>query len=213
MPLPPHVLIGTERSRRGRFDGSRFIRWLHRPARRRHARDAQHRPRPARPRRGATQVDEGTRAFWAGQRDRQRHLAACRGAGRRARARSRAGRQQASRQPGIQRSPVRRADAREPVPPRLFAAQRGLPAQLGLARSVRRGAGSFDDAPAARRECQGGPLPAGVDRNIHAGQDVPRRRRARRGVRGRRPGPGGGIRRVVHLVPGGGRWRSICYPV
>ena len=27
------------------------------------------------------------------------------------------------------------------------------------------------------------------------------------------PEPVARIRRVVHLVPGGGRWRSICYPV
>jgi hypothetical protein len=27
------------------------------------------------------------------------------------------------------------------------------------------------------------------------------------------PDPVAKIRRVVHLVPGGGRWRSICYPV
>jgi hypothetical protein len=27
------------------------------------------------------------------------------------------------------------------------------------------------------------------------------------------PEPVARIRRVVHLVPGGGRWRSICYPM
>src|ERR1700687_5594608 len=64
MPLPPHVLIGTERPRRGRFDGSRVILWLPRPDRRDVATSAAPATQALAPR--ATQVDEGTRAFWAG---------------------------------------------------------------------------------------------------------------------------------------------------
>src|ERR1700686_4646034 len=64
MPLPPHVLIGTERPRRGRFDGIRFIRWLHRPDRRQAPAAAPPAAQAPAPR--ATQVDEGTRGFWAG---------------------------------------------------------------------------------------------------------------------------------------------------
>src|SRR5580700_12262141 len=65
MPLPPHVLLGTERSRRGRFDGNRFTRWLHRPDRRPAAVAATPVAAPvAAP--PVTQVDAGTRAFWAG---------------------------------------------------------------------------------------------------------------------------------------------------
>src|SRR5579862_2664636 len=65
MPLPPHVLLGTQRTRGGSSDGNRFTRWLHRPSRNPVSSDG--RPaatEPAKP--IATQVDAETRAFWAG---------------------------------------------------------------------------------------------------------------------------------------------------
>src|SRR5580704_6916168 len=77
MPLPPHVLIGTDRTRRGSFDGKRptrdgnpFTRWLHRPGR--NPSDIDGRSATAdtavteAPKPFSTQVDADTRAFWAG---------------------------------------------------------------------------------------------------------------------------------------------------
>ena len=61
--MQPHVLIGTERPRRGRFDGSRFTRWLRRPDRRTSVAAA---PQVAAPAPRPTQVDAATRSFWAG---------------------------------------------------------------------------------------------------------------------------------------------------
>ena len=183
MPLPPHVLLGTERSRRGRFDGNRFTRWLHRPDRRAAAVAA---TPAAEHRRGRSscRADPGRRRhprILGRQRDRQRHLAARGRARRCARARTRSARVAATGKPGIQRGALRRTDAREPVSARLLAAERGLPAQLGLTRSLRRGAGSFRDAPPARREREGGPLPSRMDRDVTR-QDLSRRRGARRRI-------------------------------
>src|ERR1700680_2510613 len=68
MPRPPHVLIGTERARRGFFPGNRLTRWLNRPTRNRHetAVAASAASTATAPQPDASQVDVETRAFWAG---------------------------------------------------------------------------------------------------------------------------------------------------
>ena len=118
----------------------------------------------------------------------------------------------AAGQPGVQRGAVRRVDAGEPVPARLLAAERGLPAELGLSRGVRRGAGRVDDAPPSRRERQGGALPARVDRDVARHDLSATSPSSTWSTRSATRSRSRVIRRVVHLVPGGGRWRSICYP-
>jgi hypothetical protein len=210
MPLPPHVLIGTERPRRGRFDGSRFSRWLHRPGRRPTAVAAS--PTVAPPARKVTQTDSGTRAFWAGSETANvtsRRAAALVDAHERGRA------PLGSRPPG---NP---------------AFSEALFVELMRANQYRRAFSLLSEdcqlswgSPEAFAEAQG----ASAMRRLR-GVSVKEVRYLPEWTetsRGRTyhdvaeldveyevgdPEPVARIRRVVHLVAGGGRWRSICYPV
>jgi hypothetical protein len=209
MPLPPHVLIGTERSRRGRFDGSRFIRWLHRPDRRVAAVSVPP-TQAAAPR--ATPVDEGTRAFWAGSETANvtsRRAAALVDAHERGRA------------------PV---GSRPPGNP---AFSEALFVELMRANQYRRAFSLLSEdcqlswgSPEAFAEAQGASAMRrlrGV--SVKEVRYLPEWTETSRGRTYRDvaeldveyevgdPEPVARIRRVVHLVPGGGRWRSICYPV
>jgi hypothetical protein len=210
MPLPPHVLIGTERSRRGRFDGSRFTRWLHRPDRR----PVAVAPAPATQAQApiATQVDEGTRAFWAGSETANvssRRAAALVDAHERGRA------------------PV---GTRPPGNP---AFSEALFVELMRANQYRRAFSLLSEdcqlswgSPEAFAEKQGASAMRrlrGV--SVKEVRYLPEWTETSRGRTYRDvaeldveyevgdPDPVVRIRRVVHLVPGGGRWRSICYPV
>jgi hypothetical protein len=210
MPLPTHVLIGTERSRRGRFDGSRFTRWLHRSDRRPVAASpapAQQAPAPR-----VTQVDEGTRAFWAGSETANvtsRRAAALVDAHERGRA------------------PV---GTRPPGNP---AFSEALFVELMRANQYRRAFSLLSEdcqlswgSPEAFAEAQGASAMRrlrGV--SVKEVRYLPEWTETSRGRTYRDvaeldveyevgdPDPVVRIRRVVHLVPGGGRWRSICYPV
>jgi hypothetical protein len=204
MPLPPHVLIGTQRPRRGRFDGSRFTRWLHRPERHPAAPVAE----PPRP----TQVDSATRAFWAGSETANvtsRRAAALVDAHERGRA---------------------PAGTRPPGNP---AFSEALFVELMRANQYRRAFSLLSEdcqlswgSPEAFAEAQGASAMRrlrGV--SVKEVRYLPEWTETSRGKTYRDvaeldveyevgdPGPVARIRRVVHLVPGGGRWRSICYPV
>jgi hypothetical protein len=215
MPLPPHVLIGTERTRRGSFDRNRFTRWLHRPSR--HPLDGPDpatvqdlAPTSAAP--AATQVDAGTRPFWAGSETAtitSRRAAALVDAHERG------------------RSPL---GARPPGNP---AFSETLFVELMRANQYRRAFTLLSEdcqlswgSPEAFAEAQG----ASTMRRLRgvSVKDVRYLAEWTDSTRGTLyrdvaeldveyevgdPDPVAVIRRVVHLVPGGGRWRSICYPV
>jgi hypothetical protein len=206
MPLPPHVLLGTERPRRRRFDASRFARWLHRPDRRAAAPAAE----PPAPR--VTQVDAGTRAFWAGSETANvtsRRAAALVDAHERG------------------RSPV---SARPPGNP---AFSEALFVELMRANQYRRAFSLLSEdcqlswgSPEAFAEAQGASAMRrlrGV--SVKEVRYLPEWTETSRGKTYREvaeldveyevgdPEPVARVRRVVHLVPGGGRWRSICYPL
>ncbi|MFZ0129733.1 MAG: hypothetical protein WB808_00080 [Candidatus Dormiibacterota bacterium] len=209
MPLPPHVLIGTERPRRGRFDGSRFTRWLRRPDRRTSVAAA---PQVAAPAPRPTQVDAATRSFWAGSETANvtsRRAAALVDAHERGRA------------------PI---GSRPPGNP---AFSEALFVELMRANQYRRAFSLLSEdcqlswgSPEAFAEAQG----ASAMRRLR-GVSVKEVRYLPEWIetsRGRTyhdvaeldveyevgdPEPVARIKRVVHLVPGGGRWRSICYPV
>jgi hypothetical protein len=213
MPLPPHVLIGTQRPRRGSFDGNRFTRWLRRPSRHEgeHAAAGEERvAAAAQP--VATQVDAGTRAFWAGSETAtitSRRAAALVDAHERG------------------RGP---AGARPPGNP---AFSEALFVELMRASQYRRAFTLLSEdcqlswgSPEAFAEAQG----ASTMRSLRgvSVKDVrylPEWTDAARGTTYHDvaeldveyevgdPDPVAVIRRVVHLVPGGGRWRSVCYPV
>ena len=208
MPLPPHVLIGTQRPRRGRFDGSRFTRWLHRPERHPAAPASAPVAEPRRP----TQVDSATRAFWAGSETANvtsRRAAALVDAHERGRA---------------------PAGTRPPGNP---AFSEALFVELMRANQYRRAFSLLSEdcqlswgSPEAFAEAQGASAMRrlrGV--SVKEVRYLPEWTETSRGKAYRDvaeldveyevgdPGPVARIRRVVHLVPGGGRWRSICYPV
>jgi hypothetical protein len=214
MPLPPHVLIGTERARRGFFAGSRLTRWLNRPTRNRHetAVAASAASTATAPQPDASQVDVETRAFWAGSETAtvtSRRAAALVDAHERG------------------RGP---AGARPPGNP---AFSEALFVELMRASQYRRAFTLLSEdcqlswgSPEAFAEAQG----ASTMRRLHgvSVKDVrylPEWTDSTRGTTYRDvaeldveyqvgdPDPVAVIRRVVHLVPGGGRWRSICYPV
>jgi hypothetical protein len=214
MPLPPHVLIGTERSRRGSFDGNRFIRWLHRPGRRPVdiAAATVDMPATTSSQPAATQVDPGTRAFWAGSETAtitSRRAAALVDAHERG------------------RGP---AGARPPGNP---AFSEALFIELMRASQYRRAFTLLSEdcqlswgSPEAFAEAQGASMMRrlrGV--NVKEVRYLPEWTDSTRGTTYRDvaeldveyevgdPDPVALIRRVVHLVPGGGRWRSICYRV
>ena len=210
MPLPPHVLIGTQRPRRGRFDRSRFIRWLHRPDRHPVAVAAPPVAEPQAPR--VTQTDSATRALWAGSEtanNTSRRAAALVDAHERGRA------PLGSRPPG---NP---------------AFSEALFVELMRANQYRRAFSLLSEdcqlswgSPEAFAEAQG----ASAMRRLH-GVSVKEVRYLPEWTETSRgktyhdvaeldveyevgdPEPVARIRRVVHLIPGGGRWRSICYPV
>ena len=212
MPLPPHVLIGTERPRRGRFDASRFTRWLHRPDRRPAGvtLPPPQAAEPPAPRQ--TQVDAGTRAFWAGSETANvtsRRAAALVDAHERG------------------RTPI---GSRPPGNP---AFSEALFVELMRANQYRRAFSLLSEdcqlswgSPEAFAEAQG----ASAMRRLR-GVSVKEVRYLPEWTetsRGRTyhdvaeldveyevgdPEPIARFKRVVHLVPGGGRWRSICYPV
>jgi hypothetical protein len=210
MPLPPHVLIGTERPRRGRFDGSRFTRWLHRPDRRHAGVTLAPVAEPAAP--PATHFDAGTRAFWAGSETANvtsRRAAALVDAHERGRA------PMGSRPPG---NP---------------AFSEALFVELMRANQYRRAFSLLSEdcqlswgSPEAFAEAQGASTMRRL-RGVSVKQVryLPEWTDSYRGTTYRDvaeldveyevgdPDPVAVIRRVVHLVPGGGRRRSICYPV
>ena len=215
MPLPPHVLLGTERTRRGSPDGNRFTRWLHRPARHTVSSDSRSvatriAPEPTKP--FGAQVDAETRAFWAGSETAaisSRRAAALVDAHERG------------------RGP---AGGRPPGNP---AFSEALFVELMRASQYRRAFTLLSDdcqlswgSPEAFAEAQG----ASTMRRLHgvsvkAVRYLPEWTDASRGATYHDvaeldveyevgdPEPVARLRRVVHLVPGGGRWRSICYPV
>ncbi|MEA2637851.1 MAG: hypothetical protein QOE18_908 [Chloroflexota bacterium] len=215
MPLPPHVLIGTERNRRGSFDRNRFTRWLHRPSH--HALEVAdstgvHAPTAASAAPVATQIDAGTRPFWAGSETAtitSRRAAALVDAHERG------------------RSPL---GARPPGNP---AFSEALFVELMRANQFRRAFTLLSEdcqlswgSPEAFAEAQGASTMRrlrGV--SVKEVRYLPEWTDSYRGTTYRDvaeldveyevgdPDPVAVIRRVVHLVPGGGRWRSICYPV
>lgn len=207
MPLPPHVLFGTEGRRRGPL-----ARWLHRP---RHEPRVQPAPSPvdAVPARTpATVTDHGTRAFWA----------------------------RADGAPVTSRRVAALVDAhergRDAVPPR----PRGNPAfsealfvELMRAHQYRRAFGLLSD------DCQhswgsadrfaaaqgGGSMRRLQGVTVKDVRYLPEWTDTTRGTTyhevaeldveyriGDRT-PATVVPRVVHLVPGAGRWRSICHPL
>jgi hypothetical protein len=215
MPLPPHVLLGTQRTRRGSPDGNRFTRWLHRPARRTLSADSRAgtspiAAEPAKP--FAPQIDAETRAFWAGSETAaitSRRAAALVDAHERGRARG------AGRPPG---NPA----FSEALFVELMRASQYRRAFTLLSEDCQLSWGS----PEAFAEAQG----ASMMRRLHGVsvkevRYLPEWTDAPRGTRYHDvaeleveyevgdPEPVARLRRVVHLVPGGGRWRSICYPV
>jgi hypothetical protein len=215
MPLPPHVLIGTERARRGSFDGNRFTRWLHRPSRRAAeivGATTVEVPAATSLQPVATQVDVATRAFWAGSETAtitSRRAAALVDAHERG------------------RGP---AGARPPGNP---AFSEALFVELMRASQYRRAFTLLSEdcqlswgSPEAFAEAQGASMMRrlrGV--NVKEVRYLPEWTDSSRGTTYRDvaeldveyevgdPDPVAVIRRVVHLVPGGGRWRSICYRV
>jgi hypothetical protein len=215
MPLPPHVLIGTERNRRGSFDRNRFTRWLHRPSRQAvevtEAASA-HAPAAASAAPVATQVDAVTRPFWAGSETAtitSRRAAALVDAHERG------------------RSPL---GSRPPGNP---AFSEALFVELMRANQYRRAFTLLSEdcqlswgSPEAFAEAQGASMMRrlrGV--RVKEVRYLPEWTDSSRGTTYRDvaeldveyevgdPEPVAVIRRVVHLVPGGGRWRSICYRV
>jgi hypothetical protein len=213
MPLPPHVLLGAERTRRGSHDGNRFTRWLHRPSRHAVSIDGARGSTSAAPTKpAATQVDADTRAFWAGSETAaitSKRAAALVDAHERG------------------RSP---AGARPPGNP---AFSEALFVELMRASQYRRAFTLLSEdcqlswgSPEAFAEAQG----ASTMRRLHGVsvkevRYLPEWTDETRGTTYRDvaeldveyevgdPEPVARLRRVVHLVPGGGRWRSICYPV
>ncbi len=210
MPLPPHVLIGTERPRRGRFDGSRLTRWLHRPGRRPAGVTTAPIAEPA-PARGP-QVDVGTRAFWAGSETANvtsRRAAALVDAHERGR-------------PPIGTRPPGNPAFSEALFVELMRANQYRRAFSLLSEDCQLSWGS----PEAFAEAQGASAMRrlrGV--SVKEVRYLPEWTETSRGKTYRDvaeldveyevgdPEPVARIRRVVHLIPGGGRWRSICYPV
>ena len=211
MPLPPHVLLGTERTRRGSSDGNRFTRWLHRPSRNTTSVDARSSvAEPAKP--IATQVDAQTRAFWAGSETAaitSKRAAALVDAHERGRA------------PAGRRPPGNPAFS-EALFVELMRASQYRRAFTLLSEDCQLSWGS----PEAFAEAQG----AATMRRLHGVsvkevRYLPEWTDASRGTTYHDvaeldveyevgdPEPVARLRRVVHLVPGGGRWRSICYPV
>ena len=212
MPLPPHVLLGTERSRRGRSDGNRFTRWLRRSDRRPAAVAATPAAEPAAAVPRGTQVDAGTRAFWAGSETANvtsRRAAALVDAHERG------------------RTPI---GSRPPGNP---AFSEALFVELMRANQYRRAFSLLSEdcqlswgSPEAFAEAQGASAMRrlrGV--SVKEVRYLPEWTETSRGRTYRDvaeldveyevgdPEPVARIRRVVHLVPGGGRWRSICYPM
>jgi hypothetical protein len=215
MPLPPHVLIGTQPARRGFHPGNRLTRWLNRPSRSRHQTAvAASGPSPAtaQPKPVATEVDSETRAFWASSETAtvtSRRAAALVDAHERG------------------RGP---AGARPPGNP---AFSEALFVELMRASQYRRAFTLLSEdcqlswgSPEAFAEAQG----ASTMRRLRgvSVKDVRYLAEWTDSTRGTTyhdvaeldveyevgdPDPVAVIRRVVHLVPGGGRWRSICYPV
>jgi hypothetical protein len=215
MPLPPHVLIGTERARRGSFDGNRFMRWLHRPGRRPFeipgSTSVQSPAAIAAPP-AATQVDAGTRSFWAGSETAtitSRRAAALVDAHERGRG------------PAGARPPGNPAFS-EALFVELMRANQYRRAFTLLSKDCQLSWGS----PEAFAEAQGASTMRrlrGV--SVKEVRYLPEWTDSSRGTTYRDvaeleveyevgdPDPVAVIRRVVHLIPGGGRWRSICYPV
>jgi len=187
MPLPPHVLLGTERSRRGRSDGNRFTRWLRRSDRRPAAVAATPAAEPAAAVPRGTQVDAGTRAFWAGSETANvtsRRAAALVDAHERGHA------PLGSRPPGNPDCQLSWGS------PEAFAEAQGASAMRrlrGVSVKEVRYLPEWTETSRGRtyRDV------AELDVEYEVGD----------------PEPVARIRRVVHLVPGGGRWRSICYPM
>jgi hypothetical protein len=215
MPLPPHVLIGTQRARTDSHDGNRFMRWLHRPGRQPLQAPASTPHRVAAAPSAApvaSPVDAGTRAFWAGSETAtitSRRAAALVDAHERG------------------RGP---AGARPPGNP---AFSETLFVELMRANQYRRAFTLLSEecqlswgSPEAFAEAQGAtPMRTLRGVTVKAVRYLPEWRDSYRGTTYRDvaeldveyevgdPDPVAVIRRVVHLVPGGGRWRSICYPV
>jgi hypothetical protein len=209
MPLPPHVLIGTKRPQR---DGGRFTRWLHRPTRNTYS--AAPPPAPAAPlaQPRPTQVDAGTRAFWAGSETAKitsRRAAELVDAHERGRV------------PAGTRPPGNPAFS-EALFVELMRAHQFRRAYSLLSEDCQLSWGSaeaFAEAQAASsmRTLRG--VSVKEVRYLPQWTDTSRGRTytdvAELDVEYEvgDPDPVARIRRVVHLVPGGGRWRSICYPV
>lgn len=215
MPLPPHVLLGTERTRHGSSDGNRFTRWLHRPSRHPVNIDGRAGSAPTAPesaKRAGPQVDAETRAFWAGSETAaisSKRAAALVDAHERGHS---------------------RAGGRPPGNP---AFSEALFVELMRASQYRRAFTLLSEdcqlswgSPEAFAEAQG----ASTMRRLHGVsvkevRYLPEWTDASRGTTYHDvaeldveyevgdPEPVARLCRVVHLVPGGGRWRSICYPV
>jgi len=211
MPLPPHVLIGTVRNRRRPFAGGRLARWLHRPVQGAVENPAAPPPeevsRPA-----ASKVDADTRAFWAG-----RETAAI------------TSRRAAALVDAHERGHIRTATR----PPGNPAFSEALFVELMRAGQFRRAFTLLSEdcqlswgSPDAFAEAQGASTMRrlrGV--SVKEVRYLPEWTDSSRGTTYQDvaelevdyevgdPEPVARIHRVVHLVPGGGRWRSICYPV
>ena len=210
MPLPPHVLIGTERPRRGPFRRESLHSLAAPSERRPTAVAASPAAAPAAPK--VTQIDAGTRAFWAGSETANvtsRRAAALVDAHERGRA------------------PV---GSRPPGNP---AFSEALFVELMRANQYRRAFSLLSEdcqlswgSPEAFAEAQGASAMRrlrGV--SVKEVRYLPEWTETSRGTTYHDvaeldveyevgdPEPVARIRRVVHLVPGGGRWRSICYPV
>ena len=192
MPLPPHVLIGTERTRRGSFDGGRSRAGCHRPLRG-YTSMPWRSTAPRRKRRSRNPVHAGRCGYarlLGGQRDRERSR---RDAQLRSSTRTSAGarrRHPAPGQPRLQRGAVRRVDAR--------AISTGAPSRCSARTASSAGA---PPRPSPRRRAASSMrrlrgvnvkevryLPEWTDTS--RGTDLHGCRRARGGVRGRRPGSG-----------------------
>ena len=211
MPLPPHVLIGTERNRRKPFDGGRFTRWLRRPVRG-HIEVVETAPLAEAPKPRTSQVDAETRAFWAGS---ETATITSRRAAALVDAHERGHKRTASRPPG---NPA----FSEALFVELMRANQFRRAYSLLSEDCQLSWGS----PEAFAEAQGASTMRrlrGV--NVKEVRYLPEWTDASRGTTYQDvaeleveyevgdPEPVAVIRRVVHLVPGGGRWRSICYPM
>ncbi len=209
MPLPPHVLIGTERPRR---DGGRFTRWLHRPTRYTHAGTTAPVAEAPAAQPHATQTDAGTRAFWAGS---ETAKITSRRAAELVDAHERGHAKVGTRPPG---NPA----FSEALFVELMRAHQYRRAYSLLSEDCQLSWGSpeaFAEAQAASsmRKLRG--VSVKEVRYLPEWTDTSRGRTytdvAELDVEYEvgDPDPIAKIRRVVHLVPGGGRWRSICYPV